>query len=327
MNQLATVKQDGLGNSVEVKRETQSTAIAARMQAQIQARYVMAMQRPRNIDGVRVKMIAECSRPGFASVSRYALPRAGKTITGWGIRFVEAMIQKMGNLDTETITIFDDAEKRILRVTVTDLETNAAFSDEITIEKTQERHTLKDNQVPIAKRSNAAGQLVYIVATTEDDLRMKQGSQASRSIRTLALRLVPGDLLEECERKVRETLRNEDARDPAEARKKLVDSFLTLGVHPEMLSEYFDGRALDTLSTDDRLELAAIFAGMRDEGLRWSEILASSPHRPVAKGEEGEKTESKAGGRVAAKVAEYRAHRKGAKDPAPAEPSTEEPST
>nr|NIU03565.1 hypothetical protein [Gammaproteobacteria bacterium]NIV50929.1 hypothetical protein [Gammaproteobacteria bacterium]NIX84839.1 hypothetical protein [Gammaproteobacteria bacterium] len=100
--------------------ETASTAVAAQAAASVQARYVMALQRPRNIDQVRVDLLKECKRPGFARVAMYHKP-IGKGVTGPSIRFAEAAMRCMGNLMPEVATLYDDHDKRILRVSVTDL--------------------------------------------------------------------------------------------------------------------------------------------------------------------------------------------------------------
>src|SRR5262249_40368126 len=135
-------------------------------------------------DLVRVRLLKECDRPGFATVARYSIPRAGKKIEGPSIRFAEAMVRSMGNLDITTDAIYDAPDKRILRVAVVDLETNASYSADVTVEKILERSELRPGQEAIGTRTNSAGRPVYLVAADEGDLLMKQNGLVSRAVRT-----------------------------------------------------------------------------------------------------------------------------------------------
>ena len=73
--QAAVVKREEFGSAEMVVRgETASSAVAAREQAAIQARHVMAERHPRSIPAFRLSMLDECKRPGFASVARYGKP-------------------------------------------------------------------------------------------------------------------------------------------------------------------------------------------------------------------------------------------------------------
>ena len=69
--QAGMTSTDGFDSaSIEVSAETASTAIAARATAVAQAKFIMAMKNPRNLDVVRLKMLRACERPGFAACSR-----------------------------------------------------------------------------------------------------------------------------------------------------------------------------------------------------------------------------------------------------------------
>ena len=49
--------------------ETASAVLAAQARAVIEARYLIAINRPRDLDVVREKLLKECRRPGFAEVA------------------------------------------------------------------------------------------------------------------------------------------------------------------------------------------------------------------------------------------------------------------
>lgn len=139
MNQLVT--RNEFANELAAP-DTASTAVAAQAKALVEARYIMAIRRPRDMDVVRERMLKECLRPSFAAVARYTKPIGrdrSKWPTGPSIRFAEAAVRNMTNITVETMTVYDDREKRIVRVTVTDLEANVPYSQDITIAKTIER--------------------------------------------------------------------------------------------------------------------------------------------------------------------------------------------
>lgn len=306
------------------RHETAQAAVAARAQAEVQARFAVAYARPRMIDQVRLDLLKECKRPSFAKVSRYSVPRGGKTITGWSIRFVEAAMRCMHNVDLQVTALYDDDEKRIVRCAVVDLETNATWSQEITVAKTVERRSVKQDQATmvIGTRKNSYGETVYLLPATEDDMQMKIGAQVSKVLRTLGLRVVPGDLLDEAEREVLKTNRDEDARDPDTARRELVDAYAAMGVKPDQLIDYLGGKPLDAIGHPELEELRGVFAVLR-EGTRWAELLAGSPHRGTTEEQKDEKV-SAAAEKVKKKVEAMKAKRekpKAAAKPASAPPA------
>lgn len=259
--------------STEMARhaETASTAVAAQAKAAVESRYIMALKRPRDMDAARLAILKECKRPGFAAVARYRKP-VGEGVEGPSIRFAEAAIRCMTNMLPEVATIYEDPEKRIMRVSVTDLESNVTYSGDVTIEKTVERTKLKDGQVPLRSRVNSVGKPTYLVEATEDDLLNKQNALVSKQLRTLALRLIPGDILEEAMAQVVATLEQEDAKDPTAARKKLVDVFDGLGVKPSALRDYL-GHDLDGVTTAELADLRAVAITIRDGEARWVDVL------------------------------------------------------
>lgn len=266
-------RREGFGErSITTTAETNQAALTAQAQAAVNARFVMALQRPRSWDEVRVRLLKECERPGFAEVARYLKP-IGDGVEGPSIRFAEACLRYAGNLDAEVTTTFEDRNVRRLHVRVIDFETNASYSSDITIEKTVERRNIKD-RVVVAERKNSKGQVVYIVEATEDELLNKQNAMISKAVRTLVLRVIPGDIVDEGQRKCRETLENRDAKDPTEARRKVVDAFAEVGVYPRDLEAFF-GHALDALQPNEIAQLRKVYATIRDGESTWADHVSA----------------------------------------------------
>lgn len=302
--------------SIEVaqQNETAIAAVQARAQAIVQSKYVMALKRPRNPEQVREDLLKDCRRSSFADVARYKRPQGkrpawlisegGKEtevpegtsgarkawvpnfIEGPSIRFVEAALRALGNCEPAVQALYEDERKMIVRVEVCDFEKNLSFSQEITIEKSVERKDLKKDrdtgearQVPLAVRTNSYGDRVYIVPASEDETRLKVNRLVSMTMRTLGLRLIPGDLLDEAMQQVTTTQKESVKGDPAKARRELLDSFAKLGIRASDLADYLGGRTVEQASPDEILELRIMGVAIRDGELKWLDALAASPYR------------------------------------------------
>jgi len=280
----AGIVREGFGEvSVEKRHETAATSMAAQAQAEITARYIVARQNPRDADVVRTQLLKESSRPNFARRAFYSVPRGDKPgrltgtpgrIEGLSVRFAESAIRVSGNILQATRTLYDDDYKRMINVAATDLETNAVYARDIVIEKTVERAKPKDKAVILGQRTNSAGNTVYIVQATEDELLQKEGALISKTFRTLALRLVPPDVLEECEQRIVLTIEDENAKDPDAARKLLCDAFFKLGISPDELKEYV-GHGLEQFSKQEKLDLTGLHQAIKDGEISWADAMRS----------------------------------------------------
>jgi hypothetical protein len=281
--QETAVVTQGFGSTeMAIQRETSATAMAARARAQIEARYVMALQRPRNIDLVRQNLLHECERPNFARSARYSLPRRAynrdtgewenRPIEGPTIRFAEAALRCMTNVAIEVSVISDDPKRTVLHIAVTDLEANLPYETEVSVNKTIERGTLKKGQTKISERLNSFGNRVYLVEATDDEVLQKTNALVSKAIRTLGLRHLPGDILDEAMDKCIDTARRADASDPDAARKKLIDAFFKIGVTADEIALYL-GHSPSTLDPAEIEELRAVFGAVRDGETTWRSVI------------------------------------------------------
>jgi hypothetical protein len=273
----------------QAQLETAAQVLAEQAKAAVQARYIMAMKSPRDWDVVRQRLLKECERPSFAGVARYSKPVGAGTVTGPSIRFVEAALKVMGNVMPEQVVLYDDRQKRIIRVTVTDLEANLTYSKEILLEKTVERKQLKPGQTPLGSRVNSRGERVYLVEATEDEMLNKEAALTSKAMRQLGLRIVPGDLVDECMETVLATVRRKAAEDPDAEKKAIIDAFDDLGVRVTDLKEYLGVDSLETLTPKDLVNLRAVYQALRDGETNWREIMEQ---RDAVRGTTREETTS-----------------------------------
>jgi hypothetical protein len=267
---LRTVEPTALSKPKQT--ETASTVLAAQATAEIIARRKVALEYPRDVEIFRQRMLRNCERPTFAEVAMYSKPVGGKNITGESIRFVEAALREYHNVGTSESAIYEDDEKRIVRIEVEDLESNTPNRKDIVIAKTVERKFLKEGQKPLGQRRNSEGNLVYLVVATEDDMFTKTAALSSKTRRQLGLMVLPGDIVAECVEVIGKTLKDKAAKDPDGEKRKVIDAFYDIGVRVDQLHDYL-GIDLDTLTPKDLVHLRAVFAAIKEGETSWQEVM------------------------------------------------------
>jgi hypothetical protein len=267
-------RRDEFGaTSIVATGDMATAAVAKQAEAAVNARFVMAMQRPRDIMSARVKLLNECRRPGFAQVARFRKPAGREFVEGFSIRFAEAALRALGNVLVESPVLYDDAKQRLVSVRVTDLESNTCIVTDVAVAKTVERRVLRRGQAAIRSRVNANGDTVHIVEATDDEIQLKQGALISKAMRNAIMRILPGDIAEECREQIAATLSRDDAQDPAAAAKRLADAFAAIGVMPAELAKFL-GCAVENAQPRQIAELRGIFAALKAEETTWAEVMA-----------------------------------------------------
>jgi hypothetical protein len=242
----------------------------------------MARSNPRNLEQVRIDLLKECKRSGFADTAKYKLP-FGEGVTGPSIRFAEAAFRCLNNIWCDAMTVFDNEEKRIIKVTVTDLESNVAYDKSITITKTVERKKLRRGQNPISTRVNSYGDTLYRVEATESEVTAKEGAEISKAIRTLGLRHLPGDIYDAAMAKIDDTAAQGIKEDPKGALRNLVDSFAGIGVEPTDLVEYLR-HAIEQTTPQEIVTLRAVYTALKEGQTTWRDVVLSVYAPPESEG-------------------------------------------
>lgn len=274
------VRHEFNGTSVEHVRETAQAAMVSQARAQIEAQYIVARANPRSWDNIRVKLLAECKRPAFAKAAWFRKPQGGVFVEGLSVRFAETALRLAGNLRRGTRTTYEDDTKRQQNVFVVDCETNAETSRDITLAKTVERKNPAGRLV-LQQRTNSAGDAVYIVSATDDEMMMKEGAIVSKVARVLILQMIPGDILDDCRAQILRTRADEDAKDPGAARKDLMDAFAAMSVLPEHLTQYL-GHEIAQCAPAEVEDLRGVYAALRDGEATWAEVLAEKLGAPAS---------------------------------------------
>ena len=303
-----TVTRSQFGaTQMQVLAETAVTASAAAVKAEIEAAFIVAMQRPRNLDVVYERIMRDCKRPSFANAAVYRLPRSQwnpatqqrekKTIKGLSIRFTEDAIRHMGNAVLKAQTLYDDDDKQIVQVIGLDLETNTRFEETVIISKTVERKRVKEGTQVLGSRRNEYGDIVYIVSATDDEFRMKRGAEISRARRNVGNQLVPADIREDAMAACEATMLDKASKDPDSERKALILGFSQVGVPAEALAEYF-GHPLTAMQPAELVEMRQLWRAIADGQTTWSAAMEEKAEDEAAKAAAEAAEKAKADGKA-----------------------------
>lgn len=281
---------DFAGTSLAITNATTESVVCA-ARANMEARWIMAMRCPRNLDTSRQMILAECRRPGFAEVATYSRPigkeeikvdddprgRKGQWVDtfadGLSIRFAEVALRCMGNMQAKAQTIYDGPDSRIITVTAVDYETNTTIEVDVRVPKTVERRKLRKGQKPLDQRENSYGDLVFIVPATEQQTDVTSAAAVSKAMRTAILRLVPGHIQDEAFEICRKVAADRSAKDPATTRNRMLDAFAEFGVMPPAIEQWL-GHEIATATREELLELSRIASGLREREIVWHDALA-----------------------------------------------------
>lgn len=285
MNEIAE-KMDAVATVQPPKAVTMSDVDSAMARAEVEAQYIVAYKSPRDMDQVRIKCLKACRRPAFARTGMYVKTvdtRNGTTVEGLSIRAAEEVFRNMGNLTSRSSIIFEDDQVRKIRISVTDLESNATYHKDVTLNKIVERKFPPQGRVVIGTRTKSDGNTIYLVAASEDELQNKEAAMASKIIRNAVLRFLPADIHEEMVEAIKETNEGSACADPDAERKRVVDAFAKLGIEPKQLS-LFLGHPLEQITPKEIANLRGIWQSIKDGDTSWKEIMASlSDEKPATK--------------------------------------------
>lgn len=263
--------------------ELAAQASAAQAAAIIQAQFAIAFKRPRNMDDARARIMAMCASPEFAEKAIYSKPIGKDRVRGFSIRAAEGFSAIMTNMRTSRMTLWDDADKKILRVEAMDLQLNNSQTREVTIAKTIERKDKRGRTV-LEERVNSYGDTVYIVRPTDDELLVKTSALCAKEERECILKLIPPEWRMQAMGICLNAIEN-GAKDgnPEDLRKKLVESFYAIGVSAEDLSRFL-GHSVAALAPKERAELRQIYTAIRDGEAVWSDFSkAQESEEPTEK--------------------------------------------
>lgn len=289
-----TAREEFSGSEMTIAAETGAAAMSAQARALVEARFIMAMRRPRDWATVRVKLLQACERPGFAGSATDKVRRWGEAwyrkpvgdgVEGFSIRFAEEAARAMTNLDVRQLVIFDSPVQRLVLVQVIDLESNLSWETTVSLEKTVERRRTRDGDEVVKTRGNSRGDTTYVVVASDDEMAQKQANAVSKAARNGILRILPGDIQQECRTRILKIRGGDVPKDPGKLVREISDGFAALNVLPEQLREYL-GHEMQTATPAELQELRDLYLAIKNGEETWQSALAQALE---ARGEAAEK--------------------------------------
>jgi len=251
---METTKMTELATTQETSHELAITPQGAMAAKEIEGALIIARRFPRNADDIRARALESCKRPRFAAMVRYSYPRGGGQVEGPSVYLARELARQWGNIRYGVDVVHDDEEIRTIRAWAWDLETNTKRQSDATFKK-------------LIYRKKGGW-----THPDERDLRELTNKHGETTVRNCLLHILPPDMVEDCLEEALNTLRNDAAKDPAEARKKLVLAFRGIGITAEQVETYL-GHKLAVVTPEEIANLRAIWKSITDGNSRWSEYV------------------------------------------------------
>jgi hypothetical protein len=238
------------GNGGELSTSMQQ----AMARHEIEGAIVVARRFPRNEDAAFGRVMKSCERWSFASMARYSYPRGGQQIEGPSVNLAREVARCWGNIRYGCDIVHDDETMRTVRGWAWDVETNCKETQDATFKK-------------LIYRKKGGWQ-----TPDERDLRELTNKHGAICVRNCLLHLVPPDLIDEALRASKAALEKDAAKDPDEARKKMIRAFQTIGVSVEDLELYLE-HPLKQATPTEITDLRGIWKSISDGNSVWAEYV------------------------------------------------------
>lgn len=236
----------------------------ARELAEMQTKYLMAQQFPRDERACMDKILNAFTRPTLAEKAQYQFARGGSDIIGPSIRSAETIAQGWGNMEFG----FREVSRSIGADGVPFSEVEAYATD-------LEGRTRRPLGFIVKHwRDTKSGGYKL---KDERDIYELISNQAQRRVRACILALVPGDVVEAAMNQAEITLKT-TADTSAEAMQKMVTAFAAFGVTKEHIEKRIQ-RRLDTIQPAQVVALKRIYASLRDDMSAPSDWFEMAPNQ------------------------------------------------
>ena len=249
-----TTESTALATRQEQSGELAATPQQAMAAKEIEGAIILARRFRRSEDDARARLLHSCKRPKFAAMVRYSYPRAGAQVEGATVYLAREAARVWGNIRYGFDIVHDDDEIRTVRAWAWDLESNTRRQIDATFKK-------------LIYRRKGGWQ-----APDERDLRELTNKQGETAVRNCLLHLLPPDLVDDALEDSLKTLSSDAAKDPMEARKKLVLAFRGLGITALQLEQYL-GHQLALITPDEIANLRGVWKSIADGNSKWPEYV------------------------------------------------------
>lgn len=250
-HELQRVEQKGMVPATPgLGMETESAI--ARSEIKEKSKFAIAKQFRRDETRATKKLLEAAKIPDFAAKCYYSYPRGKSEVFGGSINLALEMARVFGNIDIERIIVDPDKEldKRTIRVSVTDLETNMHSSAEATFKK-------------LIQRVQADGRTAW-VQPDERDLRELTNRHFAILTRNCIFDIVPRWLTKRIVDVARDSVKKQTRRmDINELREAVLRQLEDMAVYKQQVEDYI-GHSYETTSAEELVELRGIIQSIRD---------------------------------------------------------------
>ena len=256
------------GSSRQVAETSGARQSQSRELAEMQTKYLMAQQFPRDERACMDRILNAFTRPTLAEKAQYQFARGGSDIIGPSIRSAETIAQGWCNMEFG----FREISRGIGADGVPFSEVEAFARD--LQSRTQRPATFIVRHWRDTKKGGYK-------LTDERDIYELMSNNAQRRVRACILALVPGDVVEAAMKQAEITLKTTADTSP-EAQAKMVEAFAAFGVTKDLIEKRIQ-RRLDTIQPAQVVALKRIYASLRDdmsEPSDWFEIEKAAEPKP-----------------------------------------------
>jgi len=217
-------------------------AIGAIERANIDMAVSTAKKYPRNISRVKAEAIAMATMDDETAASCfYAMPRAGKTISGPSVRCAEIVLSCWGNIRAGSRVIGNDGKVVKSQAFCHDLEKNVM----VTVEKDR-KITGKDNK------------------TFNEDMIVVTGNAAAAiALRDATFKAIPRSLVQSCYNACRQLVAG-DAKPMSERINKALKQLAAVGVKEKEILTLYKIQSKDQITGDQLADLFGLYNAIKD---------------------------------------------------------------
>ncbi len=218
--------------------------------AEMQTKFLMAQQFPRDVVANTDKILNAFTRPGLAEKSQYQLARGGTDIVGPSIKAAEAIAQQWGNMEFG----FRELSRSVGEDSVPFSEVEAFATD-------LENRNRRPLQFIVKHWRDTKGGGYRL--KEERDIYEMIANQAQRRVRACILAIIPDDVTAAAMQQAEVTLRAK-ADTSKEAMARMVEAFEPFGVTKDHIEKRIQ-RRLDAIQPAQVVMLKRIYASLRDD--------------------------------------------------------------
>ena len=235
-------------------------AIAQIEQAQIDTQIATARRYPRNIAKVKAQMLAIATLDEeTAAACSYAIPRAGKVITGPSVRLAEIALSAFSNVRAATRILSvhtGENPHAVVQAVCHDLENNVVFA----VEKRRRITPKKDHKTGTHK------------PVDDDDIQLAVNAGSAIAFRDAVFKVVPGALVKPVMEAARKVAVG-DAKSFTVNRDKILARLRQMGVQDERIFAVIGVTKADVITGDQLETLIGLGTAIKDGTLTIEEAF------------------------------------------------------